>query len=329
MNGFRLVGVLVVATLPLLQDVAAQPVRAPAPPARAVKIGILTAAWSPWQPYTEGFREGLADLGYVEGTNLLFVTRAARGDTDRLPVLAAELVREEPDLLYCEAPKACQAATLTIPILFSQVGDPVQLGLVSSLARPGGNMTGLANLGAPLTAKRLELFKETVPSLRRVLLTYDPGVPDEQQAVVVARTAAARLGLTLLERPITTPLEIEAGLASLDGGDRDGILVVQTGPSLNIPGRSLEVATSRRIPTMYPLSIWARWGALAAYGPDPDLQGRQLARLAARILSGTPASDLPVELPDRVQFIVNLKTARRLGVDVPRSTLLRADKVIQ
>ena len=153
--------------------------------------------------------------------------------------------------------------------------------------------------------------------------------PEEQQSVVVARTAATILGVTLVERSIRAPLEIEPGLAELKEGDQDGILIVQAGTNLNIPGRSLEVATSNRIPTMYPDSFWTKFGALASYGPDPYLQGRQAARLAHKILTGTPPSQIPVELPDRIEFIVNLKTAKRLGLEVPRPTLLRADRVIE
>ena len=214
-------------------------------------------------------------------------------------------------------------------MVFVQVSDPVRIGLVESIARPGGNVTGIANLRAELTAKRLELFKEVVPSLRRVLVTYDPREKDERDSVEVARSAASRLKLTLLERPITAPLDIEARLAELKEGGHDGILMVQAGPNLNIAGRSLEVATSNKLPTMYPASFWTKFGALASYGPDQYLQGRQAARLAQKILTGTPPREIPVELPDRIEFIINLKTAKQLGLRLPREVLLRADRVIE
>jgi putative ABC transport system substrate-binding protein len=203
------------------------------------------------------------------------------------------------------------------------------LGLVRNLRRPGANVTGIGSLRAELTAKRLELFKEVVPSLQRVLVTYDPREPEELDALASARIAVTRVGIALLERPITRPLEIEPGLAALAAGGRDGILVVQSGLNLNIPGRSLEIATSNRIPTMYPASFWSKVGALASYGPDQYLQGRQAARLADRILSGTPPGDLPVELPDRIEFIVNLKTAKALGLRLGPSVLLRVDKALE
>jgi putative ABC transport system substrate-binding protein len=303
-----------------------------APALRIVKIGVLTTAWSPWHSNTEGFRDGLKELGYVEGRNLRFELRAAQGDPTRLPALAAELVNQNPDLLYCVAApdvQACQKATQGIAVVFTQVGDPVRLGLVNSLARPGRNITGIGSLRPELTAKRLELFKEAVPSLRRILVTYDPREPEEQEAVAVARGAAIRLGLSLLERPITARLDMESGLAQLKEGGGDGILIVQSGLNLNIPGRSLEVATSNKLPTMYPASFWTKFGALVSYGPDQYLQGRQAARLAHKILTGTPPREIPVELPDRVEFIINLKTAGHLGLEVPSLILARVDRIIQ
>jgi len=295
---------------------------------RMFKIGVLTDAMVPWHSSTEGFRDGLKEFGYVEGRQVTFEARAAQGNMTRVPELAAELVRHKPDLLFCVS-DACRKVTTEIPIVFTQVSDPVRLGLVESIARPGGNVTGIADLRAELTAKRLELFKETVPPLRRVLVTYDPRKPEEQEAVTVARSAASRLGLTLLERPITAPLEIEAALAKLREGGQDGILIVQAGTNLNIPGRSLEVATSNKIPTMYPASFWTKFGALASYGADQYLQGRQAARLAHKILTGTAPREIPVELPDRIEFIINLKTAKRLGLVVPRPMVLRADRVFE
>ena len=299
-----------------------------AQPAKVLKIGVLTDAMVPWHSSTEGFRDGLKEFGYLEGKHVTFEARAAQGNMTRVPELAAELVQHKPDLLFCVS-DACQKVTNAIPIVFTQVGDPVRLGLVESIARPGGNVTGIANLRADLTAKCLELFKETVPSLRRVLVTYDPRKPEEQEAVTVARSAAKRLGLTLLERPITAPLEIEPALANLREGGQEGILIVQAGTNLNIPGRSLEVATSNKLPTMYPASFWTRFGALASYGADQYLQGRQAARLAHKILTGTPPREIPVELPDRIEFIINLKTAKRLGLTVPGPVLLRADRFFE
>ncbi len=298
----------------------------------AFRIGILTTAWAPWHSNTEGFRDALEKLGYVEGQDIIFVARAAKGDPTRLAELAAELVAQELDILYCVAgpdARACQQATAAIPIVFTQVSDPVAIGLVESLARPGGNITGIASLRAELSAKRLALFKEVVPSLRQVLVTYDPREPEEQEAVKFARIAASQLGLTLLEHAILDRLDMEPALAALKEGGRDGILVVQSGLNLNIPGRSLEVATSNNLPNMYPSSFWTKYGALASYGPDQYLQGRQAGRLAARILTGTAPHKLPVERPDRIEFVINLKTAKKIGLQVPQTVLFRADRIIE
>lgn len=324
-------GVWVVALLVVVLDagIAGGSVQAQS---KVFRIGILTSAWVPWHNQTRGFRDGLKELGYVDGQNVVFDVLTAQGDSARLPGLADDLLRSRPDLLYCVATpdaRACQKATRTVPIVFTQTGDPVKLGLVQSLARPGGNITGIGSLRGMLAAKRLELFKEIVPTLRRVLVTYDPREDEEAEAVRTAKDVAGPLGLTVLDRPITTSQEIEAGLEKLTGGGQDGILIVQASPNLNIPGRSLEVATSYRIPTMYTSTFWAEHGALASYGANEFQQGRQAARLAHKILTGSAPGEIPVELPTEIEFVINLKTAERIGLKVQSEVLLRADRVIQ
>ncbi|HXV80239.1 MAG TPA: ABC transporter substrate-binding protein [Candidatus Binatia bacterium] len=295
---------------------------------KVVKIGILTDAMVPWHTSTNGFRDGLKEFGYVEGKNVIFEARAAEGDLTHLPQLVAELLKHKPDLLFCVA-DACSKEIGRIPMVFTQVSDPVRLGLVESIARPGGNITGIANLRADLSAKCLELFKEAVPSLRRVLLTYDPRKTEEREALISAKSEARRLKLVLIENSITNPLEIETALAKLNQGGQDGIMIVQSGPNLNIPGRSLQVATSNKIPTMYQASFWTQVGGLASYGPDQYSQGHQAARLAHKILTGTHPRELPVELPHKIEFVINLKTAKVLGLQVPPSVLFRADRVLK
>ncbi len=302
------------------------------PPKKVWRIGILSMAWAPWHNQTQGFRERLRELGYMEGKNLTFEVRLAQGVKKRLPGLAAELVRKKPDLLYCvmgpEA-QACRKATQTIPIVFTQAGDPVKVGLVKSLARPGGNVTGIGSLRSELAGKRLEFFKELVPSLRRVVVTYDRSEPEEVEAVKSVRKVAARLGVTLVERPITSPVEIDDGLVNLKEGGEDGILIVQAGPNLNIPGRSLEAAALLKVPTMYPSSFWTKVGALASYGPNQIQGGRQAARLAHKILGGTPPREIPVELPRNIEFAINLKTAKKIGLKVPPEALFTADRIFR
>jgi putative tryptophan/tyrosine transport system substrate-binding protein len=314
--------------LTLLMDLCCPSSAAQAQAAKQFKVGILTDAMVPWHSSTQGFRDGLKEFGYVEGKNIIFEVRTSKGDLARLPKLAAELIEQKPDLLFCVS-DACRKETGRIPIVFTQVSDPVRLGLVESIARPGGNITGIANLRAELTAKRLELFKEAVPSLRRVLVTYDPKKTEESESLTFAKSEGSRLKLSIVENPITSPLEIEPALAKLSEGGRDGILIVQSGTNLNIPGRSLEVATSNKLPNIYPSSFWSQVGALTSYGPDQYAQGRQAARLAHKILTGTPPREVPVELPDRFEFIINLKTAKQLGLQIPGQVLSRADRVIK
>jgi putative tryptophan/tyrosine transport system substrate-binding protein len=298
-----------------------------AQPQRVFKIGVLTDGMVPWTSSAKGFQDGLQELGYVEGKNVTFEARATQGNSSRVHELAAQLMKSNPDLLFCIS-DACWKQTGRIPMVFTQVSDPVRIGLVQSMARPGGDITGIASLRADLSAKRLELFKEIAPSLRRVLVTYDPTNTEEKEALTSVRSAARRLGLQLLEQPITSPLEIEAGLGKLEEGGEDGILIVQEGTNLNIPGRSLQVATSNNLPTMYPASFWSQFGALASYGPDQYAQGRQAARLAHKILTGTPPRELPVEFPARIEFVINLNTAKRISLQVPPPALLRADRVV-
>jgi putative ABC transport system substrate-binding protein len=316
------------ATAALLIDLLCQPPYALAQPAKSFKIGILTDAMVPWHTSTNGFRDGLKEFGYLEGKNVIFEARATQGDLNRVPNLAAELLEQKPDLLFCVS-DACSREIRQIPMVFTQVSEPVRLGLVQSIARPGGNITGIANLRADLSAKRLELFKETVPSLRRVLLTYDPRNTEEREALTSAKREASRLKLILIENSITAPLQIEPELAKLKEGGQEGILIVQSGTNLNIAGRSLQVANSNKIPTMYPASFWSQVGALASYGSNQYAQGRQAARLAHKILTGTHPRELPVELPDRIEFVINLKTAKHLRLQIPGSVLFRADRVIK
>ncbi len=299
---------------------------------KPLRIAILTSAWSPWNPITDGFRKGLTEAGFVEGRELMYDMIAVEGHLERLPKACADLVARKPDLILASGPTdagSCKKVTSTIPIVFVNVGDPVALGLVKALAHPGGNVTGIANLREELTGKRIELFKALVPSLRRILISYDPRVPEERAAVATARKAVRRLGLELLAQPIRAPLEVDEPLKALESGGVDGIVLVQSNANNDIETRSLEVATDRQIPTMYAHSHWPGWGALASYGPNATLQGRQAARQAALILKGTPPADIPVELPDRIEFVVNLKTAKNLGLSISESALVLADRVIQ
>jgi putative ABC transport system substrate-binding protein len=300
---------------------------AQAPKAKPFKIGILTDAMVPWHDSTQGFRDGLKEEGLVEGKDVVFDVRPTRGDPTRILAIYDELRTEKPDLLVCVA-DTCKKENGLIPMVFLQV-DPVARGLVRNIARPEGNITGVSDLRSEMTAKRLELFKELVPSLKRVLVSYDPREIGEVQSVASARSAASSLGVKLIEQPITDRFDIEPGLDALEEGGSDGILIVQAGTNLNIPGRSFEVAFANKIPTMYTNTLWAEVGALATYGPDDYGQGRQAARMAHKIVMGTRPGDIPVEQAERFVFIVNLKTAKQLGLSIPPQGLVRADHVIE
>lgn len=311
----------------ILLFTAADRAEAQAPIEKPVKIGIITDAMVPWHDATQGFRDGLKDEGLIEGKDIILDARPTRGDPNRVLAIYDELRAQKSDLLVCVA-DTCKKENGLIPMVFLQI-DPLPRGLVRNIARPEGNITGVSDLRAEMTAKRLELFKELLPSLKRVLVSYDPRETGEVQSVASARSAASSLGLTLIEQPITDRFDIEPGLTSLERGGSDGILIVQAGTNLNIPGRSFEVAFARRIPTMYMNTLWGEVGALATYGPDVYVQGRQAARMAHKIVMGTRPADIPVEQAERFVFTLNLKTAKHLGLSIPPQSLVRADRIIE
>ncbi|HSL48690.1 MAG TPA: ABC transporter substrate-binding protein [Candidatus Deferrimicrobiaceae bacterium] len=297
---------------------------------RPVRIGALTESWGPTKSIV-GFRDGLQELGYRENEHFVLGVRFTQGETAALPAAARELLQEGVDLLLTAGPDATRAAlkaTDRIPIVFVGSSDPVGLGLVQSFARPGGNVTGVTDLDTELTPKRLELFKDIIPSLRKVLLPYD--VEDRQTvAQLPAYRAAARgLGVALVERPVRTQAEAQATIGSVRKGEVDGILAPRY-LALNIPGFMLEATARRAVPTMFHDTFFVEQGGLASYSASRYESGRQAARLADKILKGVKPSDLPVERPTKLELAINLRTARALGLTISRSVLLRADQVIE
>jgi ABC-type uncharacterized transport system substrate-binding protein len=295
-----------------------------------VRIGALTESWGPSKGIV-GFRDGLQELGYRENEHFVLGVRFTQGDTAALPAAARELVQHGVDLLLttgADATRAAQKATDRIPIVFIGSSDPVGLGLVQSFARPGGNVTGVTDLDTELTPKRLELFKDIIPSLQKVLLPYD--VEDRQTvAQLPAYRAAARgLGVVLVERPVRTQAEAQATIGGVRKGDVDGILAPRY-LALNIPGFMLEATARRAIPSMFHDTFFVEQGGLASYSASRYQSGRQAARLADKILKGVKPSDLPVERPTKLELAINLRTARALGLTIPQSVLLRADQVIE
>jgi len=306
------------------QGIAAQP-------HRLVKIGALTEAWGP-NPAIVGFRDGLKELGYREDQDFVIGVRFTQGNPAELPAAARDLVKRGVDLIVASgggnAAKAAQASTHRIPIVFIGESDPVGRGLVKSFARPGGNITGIADLETELAPKKLEIFRELVPGLKRVLLVYDATNASAIERLTVYRDAAQRLGLTLVEKPVRSEEEARAAISGIRKGEAEGIVSPRV-LSLNISGFILEFAPKRGIPTMFDEAFFVERGALASYSANTHELGRQAARLVDKILKGAKPSDLPVEQPTRFELVINMKAAKALGLTIPQSLLLRADRVIE
>jgi len=297
---------------------------------RPIRIGVLTPSWGP-PPQVIGLRDGLQELGYREGEQFVIGVRFTQGDITALPVVARELVKLGPDLIFAHrdgAAKAVKNATDRIPIVFVGVNDPVGLGLVQSFARPGGKITGVTDLRLELGPKRLEVFHEMVPGLKRVLYPYNPTDTYSVTGAKVYREAAHRLGIELVEKTVRTEEGARVALAQVRKGEVDGILRPAT-PSLNIPGFILEAAAQRAIPTMFNSTFWVERGALASYGPDEYETGRQAARLVDKIIKGADPAEIPVEVNTKIRFAINLKVAKALGLVIAPEVLYRADQLVR
>lgn len=298
---------------------------------RLFKIGALTESWGP-TPAVVGLRDGLAELGYREDKDFTIGVRFTEGKVAELPAAARDLVRRGVDVIVTSesgpTAKAAQMATNQIPIVVIGSGDPVGLGLVRSLARPGGNITGVADLDVELVPKRMEIFRELVPGLKRVLVPYDATNSDAVTQLAVHRQAALRLGLTLVERPVRTEEEARATILGLRKGDADGIFSLRF-LSSNIPGFILEIAPRGLMPTMFHVPFFVERGGLASYSANTYVVGKQAARLVDKILKGAKPADLPIEQPTKFELVINRKTAKSLGLTIPPSLLLQADRLVE
>ena len=280
----------------------------------------------------EAFRQGLRDLGYVEGKSILIEYRWAEGKSDRLPDLAAELARLKVDVFVVAgnvAALSAKQATRTIPIVFPLHGDPVGTGLVASLARPGGNITGLTSLAAELGGKRLELIKEAVPRLSRVAVLSSPTNPAHGSALNDMKIAAVSLGLQLQPLEVKGPDEFESAFSTISRM-RAQALLGQPDDMFNYRrGQIAALAVKSRLPTIFYNSDWAEAGVLMSYGVDVPDMFRRAATYVDKILKGAKPADLPVEQPTKFEMIINLKTAKQIGLTIPPNVLARADKVIR
>jgi putative ABC transport system substrate-binding protein len=300
--------------------------------ARPVRIGALTESWG-LTPPVMALRDGLLALGYRENEQFVLGTRCTQGDQTALPAAARQLVQYGVDLIFATEIPAAQAAqmmTTSIPIVFMGMGgNPVEMGLIESFDRPGGNITGISTLDVELGPKRLELFRDLVAGLHRVLFPYDPNNASGVAEARRYREAAHRLGLVLVEQTVQTQAEALATLTRVSKGEVDGILVPAT-PSLNIPGFIMETAHAQGIPTMFPGAFWVDQGlGLASYGSDDTEWGRQIARLVDKILKGTKPAEIPVEVISRTGFVINLKVAKALGLTIAPEVLYRADRLVR
>jgi putative ABC transport system substrate-binding protein len=298
--------------------------------AHPVRIGVLTASWGVTPPVV-GLRDGLLELGYREDRDFVFGVRFTQGDLTALPGAARELVHYGVDLIFTSENNpavAAQQATTEIPIVFTGVNDPVRLGLVQSFARPGGNITGVTELYANLGPKRLEVFRDMLPVLKRVLMPYDAADTITVRELKVHREAARALGIELVERAVHTQQEAQKLLALVRKGDVDGILSPRC-CSLNLPGFILEATSKQGIPAMFDARFWVERGALASYGPDYYASGKQAARLVDKILQGATPAEIPVEVNSKIEFSVNVKTAKALGLTIPPEVLFRADRIVR
>jgi len=297
---------------------------------RLVKIGALTESWGP-SPSIAGLRDGLQDLGYRENETFVIGVRFTQGNVAELPEAARALVRHGVDLIVTSsgdnAAKAAQMATTRIPIVFMGGSDPVEAGLVKSFARPGGNITGIADLELELVPKRMEIFRELVPGLKRLLFVYDATNAAAVSRLQVHRDAAHRLGLTLVERPVRTEEEARSVISAIRKSEVHGVFSPRW-LSLNIPGVILDSAPKRAIPTMFDAVFYVERAGLASYSANNYELGRQAARLVDKILKGATPGDVPVEQPTKFELVINLKAAKALGITIPRSMLGRADRLI-
>jgi putative ABC transport system substrate-binding protein len=304
------------------------------PAAKVYQVAWLsgTAASGFADEMKDAFRERLRDLGWVEGRNIHIVYRHADGRTARLPEIAAELVRMNVDVIVATAPgvlAAARNATKTIPIVMVYGPDPVEAGLVRSLARPGGNITGLTSLSADLSLKQFELLKEMVPGLARVAVLWNPANPWHATAVKRIAPAARALGLRVQLVAVREAADLAPAFAAMSAERAGGVLSLADPLTFTHRARVAELALVHRLPTMNGLSEYVDAGGLASYWPNSVELFRRAADYVHRILGGARPSDLPIEQPTKFELVVNMKTAKALGLAIPRSFVLRADRLVE
>jgi putative ABC transport system substrate-binding protein len=299
-------------------------------PARKPRLGVLLYSTPQEDPQRKVLEEGLRDLGYIDGQNISIDYRFAEGKAERLPELAADLVRRKPDVLFPiggDVAPFVSKATQTIPIVFVMSADPLQLGLVDSVARPGGNVTGFTFLQDELASKRLELLKEVAPLISRVAFLSNPDHPDNE--LQIARRAATELGVHLQPIEMRGKGDLDAALEAARHGSVDALYVVASRQTVVSLPRIVDFAMKNELPLAGGWGAWAQAGGLLSYGPNVGQVVRNAATYVDKIFRGAKPADLPVQQPTRFELLINLRSAKALGLSIPESFLLRADEVIE
>ena len=302
--------------------------------AKIARIGYLASNLGNQGP-VEAFRQGLRELGYVEGRNVVIEYRDAQGKLEPLPTLAAELVARKVDVIGASSTAAALAAkrvTTVVPIVFATVPDPVASGLVASLARPGGNVTGLSNLNADLVGKGLEYLTQAVPGIRRVAVLWQPGAfgeRTEREMLKAAEVAAGALGIQLQFVEALGPSDIDKAFSEITGARAEAVTVLVSGMLLGERSRLVDLAARNRLPVVYTFRELADAGGLMSYGTSLADLFRRAASYVDKILKGAKPADLPVEQPIKLELVINLKTAQALGLTMPPTLVARADQVIE
>jgi putative tryptophan/tyrosine transport system substrate-binding protein len=323
------VGLLLTLVLSLLVAPLATEAQPPTP---VYRIGYLLGATREQEPFVEAFLEGMRVLGYVEGQNFVMEYRGAEGQYERLPALAAELVRLKVDVLlavFTPVALAAKDATTTIPIVMMGTGDPVGNGLVASLARPGGNVTGVSVLSPDLVGKQLEFLKEVFSTVSRVAILWNPANPVHPPTVRAADVAAQALGVQLHLVEARGPDAFDRVFAAMTRAHAEALLVLGDAVFFQHRSRLAALAAANHLPTMHNTRPFVEAGSLMAYGPNtPDIR-RRAAVYVDKILKGAKPADLPVEQPMKFDLVINLKTAQALGLTMPSSLLFQATEIIR
>ena len=312
---------------------AAPPAAGAQPPKKVPRIGVLWP-YSPTvaSPFAEAFRQGLRGLGYVEGQNIALEERWAEGRLDRLPSAAAELVRLNVDAIVTASTPAVQAAqqaTRTIPIVMTLVSDPVESGLIASLARPAGNVTGLSLMHPEISGKRLQLLKEIIPKVSRVAVLGNPSDPSNPPLLRETKGAARALGVQLQLVEVRGPTEFDGAFSVMTRARAGALVVLPSAIFQNERRRIVDLAAKSRLPAVYAWREAVDAGGLMSYGASVLDIFRRAAVYVDKILKGAKPADLPVEQPTRFELVINMKTAKALGLTIPQSVLISADQVIR